>query len=52
MGDEYTGSMDDLYANFDGYLSAMLPEINGWGDDEFTPTISGLDILIESIYIQ
>jgi len=52
MGDEYTGSMDDLYANFDGYLSSMLPEINGWGDDEFTPTISGLDALIESIYIK
>lgn len=52
MGDDYTGSMDDLYANYDGYLSSILPEINGWRDDEFMPAISGLDTLIESIRIQ
>lgn len=51
-GEEYTGSMDDLYDDYIAYLNQMRPLIESWQDGEFTPTLSDLDNLVGSIKVK
>jgi len=51
-GEEYTGSMDDLYEDFTAYMEETLPKLESWQDGEFMPSLDSLDKMVESIKIK
>jgi hypothetical protein len=51
-GEEYTGSMDDLYEDFMAYLDETLLTLESWQDAEFSPTLVSLDDLVQSIKVR
>ncbi len=51
-GEDYTGSMDELMSDYDGYLADTLPLMESWSNDEFTPSLDGIEALIKSIKIK
>lgn len=51
-GEEYTGSMDELMSDYDGYLADTLPLLESWSSDEFTPSLDVIETLVKSIVIK
>ena len=51
-GEEYTGSMDDLYEDFTAYMEETLPKLESWQEGEFTPRLDSLDKMVKSIKIK